>query len=128
MRNADITDPSSGASRMDRLHHGLLRANTFEHRVRADPPGQRFDAGHPLFAALGDNIGSAEFKGELLTRLVTAHRDDPLGTHLLRGENAKQTDCAVTHDNDGRARLYVGRVSREPACAENVGGRKKAWE
>jgi hypothetical protein len=33
--------------------------------------------------ALGDNVGRAELACELLPRLVTAHCDDPLGTHLL---------------------------------------------
>lgn len=53
--------------------------------------GQIHDAGHALVTALGHDVGRAELARELLPRLVAAHRDDPLGTHLLGGEHAEQT-------------------------------------
>ena len=57
---------------------------------------------------------------------VTAHRDDPLRAHLLRGEHAEQADRAVADDHDRRARLHVGRIGGEPAGAHDVGERQQA--
>jgi hypothetical protein len=60
-----------------------LRADTFQHRVRTDAFGHVLDACDTFIATLGHYIRGAECEGELLTRLMTAHRDDPLGTHYL---------------------------------------------
>ena len=103
VRDADVAHVAARAGGADRLHHRLLRADALEHRVGADSLGQVLDAGHALVAALGHDVGRAEFAGELLPRLVTAHRDDPLGTHLLGGKHAEQADRAVTDDRDRRA-------------------------
>ena len=65
-------------------------------------------------------------RASCLPRLVAAHRDDPLGAHLLRREHAEQTDRAVADDDDRRARLDVGRIGREPAGAHHVGQRQQA--
>ena len=73
-----------------------------------------------------DDVGRAELARELLPRLVTAHRDDPLRAHLLRREHAEQADRAVADDDDGRARLDVRRVGGEPAGAHHVGQREQA--
>ena len=69
--------------------------------VGTDSVGQFLDAGNALVAALGHDVGRAELAGELLPRLVAAHRDDPLGTHLLGGEHREEADGAVTDDHDG---------------------------
>jgi hypothetical protein len=74
--------------------------------------------------ALGDDVGRAEFARELLTRFVSAHRDDALRAHLLGGKDRERTDCAVTDDHDVRARLHARRVGGEPAGAEDVGRRQ----
>ena len=71
-------------------------------------------------AALGDDVGRAEFEREILPRLVAAHRDDPPGAHLLRGEHAHEPDRAVAHDDDRRAGLHARGVGRIPAGAEHV--------
>ena len=71
------------------------------------PFGQLLDARHALVAALGHDVGRAELAGELLPRLVPAHRDDPLGAHLLGREHAKQTHRAVADDHDRRAGLTL---------------------
>ena len=65
-------------------------------------------------------------RASCLPRLVSAHRDDALGAHLLRGQHAEQTDRAVTDDDDRRARLDVGGIGREPARAHHVGEREQA--
>jgi hypothetical protein len=44
-----------------------------------------------VLAALGHDVGRAELAGQLLPRLVAAHRDDPLRTHLL-GQQLQQAD------------------------------------
>ena len=61
-----------------------------------------------------------------LPRLVTAHRDDPLSTHLFRGEHTETADRAVTDDRDRHARLDVGCVGGEPAGAHDVRERQQA--
>ena len=48
-----------------------------------------------LVAAFGDDVSRAEFARELLPRLVTAHRNDPLGPHQPGGEHAEEADRAV---------------------------------
>ena len=66
-----------------------------------DSVGQFLDAGNALVAAFGHDVGRAKLAGELLARVVTAHRDDPPGTHLLGGEHREEADGAVTDDHDG---------------------------
>jgi hypothetical protein len=59
---------------------------------------------------------------------VTAHRDDPCGTRLLRGKHRKQTDRAVTHDGHGLAGPHFCSVGCEPAGAHHVGDRKQVGD
>ena len=79
-----------------------------------------------LVAALGDDVGGAELQGELLARLVAAHRDDPLGAQLLGGQDAEQADRAVADDGDGLAGPHLGGDGAEPAGAQHVGGGEQA--
>ena len=44
VRNADVTYVAARARRSNRLHHRLLRANTFQYRIGADSIGQFLDA------------------------------------------------------------------------------------
>ena len=81
---------------------------------------------HALVAALGDDVGGAEVEGQLLPGLVPAHRDDPLGAELARGEDAQQADRAVADHGDGLARAGLGGDGAEPAGAEHVGGGQQA--
>ena len=104
----------------------FLRAYAFENGVRADSVGQRLDPIDAGIAALGDDVGRAEFEREVLPRLVAAHRDDPRGAHLFGGEHAHEPDRAVADDHDRRAGLNARRVGRVPAGAEHVRSRKQA--
>ena len=79
-----------------------------------------------LVAALDDDVGGAELAGELLARLVAAHRDDPLGAELPGGEDGEQADGAVADDRDGLARSGLGGHGGEPAGAQHVGGGQQA--
>jgi hypothetical protein len=90
------------------------------------PFGHVHDALHALVAALGHDVGRAELAGELLPLLVAAHRDDPLGAHLLRRQHAEQADRAVADDDDRRSRLHVRGVGGEPAGAQHVRRRQQA--
>ena len=45
---------------------------------------------------------------------MAAHRDDPFGAELLRGEDAEQADRAVTDDHDGLARPRLRGHRGEP--------------
>src|SRR5207248_5290019 len=110
MRNADIGDVPALASAADRLQHRFLRPNALKHRVSTDSIGHVHDPGYALVATLSHDVGRAEFACELLPRLVTAHRDDPLCTDLPGGEHAEGADRAVTEDHDCRALLHVRRV------------------
>ena len=101
-------------------------ADALQHRVRTDAVGQILDAGDAFVTALGHDVGRAELAGELLPRRVTAHRDDPLGTHLPGREHTEEADRAVTDDRDRPARLHVGRIGGEPAGAHDVGEREQA--
>jgi hypothetical protein len=111
---------------MDRLDHRLLRADALEHCVSADSVGQLLDAGNAVFAALSHDVGRAELAGQLLARLVAAHRDDALRTHLLGREHGEEADCAVTDDRDRHTGLDIGRIGGEPACAKHIGDRQQA--
>jgi len=56
---------------------------------------------------------------------VTTHGDDPLGTHLLRGEHAEQADCAVADHSDRCAGLHHRGIGGEPPRAHHVGQRQE---
>jgi hypothetical protein len=62
----------------------------------------------------------AELAGELLPRLVAAHRYDPLGTHLPGGEHAEEADRAVTDDRDRPAFTREREQPGEPFPARQV--------
>ena len=98
--HADVADRSTRSRGVDRLHHRLLRADTLEHRIRADALGQLLDALDAFVAALGHNVGRAKFARQRLPRVVATHRDDPFGTHLFRRQHAEQANSSITHDDD----------------------------
>lgn len=66
MRHADVTHRPAGPRGLDGLHHRLLRAHALEDRVGANPLRELLDALDTRFAALSDDVGGAEFAGELL--------------------------------------------------------------
>src|SRR5215468_10414728 len=117
MRHAHVTDVAARASRIDRLDHRLLRADTLQYRIGTDSIGQFPDPGNTLITSLGHDIGSSEFACELLARCMTAHCDDAFSPHLLCGKHSEQPDCAVSHHHDLRARLYVCRIGCKPTRA-----------
>ena len=123
MWHADVTDVAARTRGIDRLHHRFLRANTLQYRIGSDSFGQLLDPRNAFIASLNHNVSCTKFAGEFLTRRVTAHRDDPLGTHLFCGKHSQKADCAVTHDNDGATRLHVRSIRSKPAGAQNVGCR-----
>src|SRR5438445_2407952 len=119
--NADVANRAARSSAANRLHHGFLRADTFQHGVNADALGQILDEGHTLVAALGHDVGRAKLTGYFLPRRVTAHDNDSLRTHLLRREHSQEADCAITDDGDRLARFDLGGDGSKPASAENIG-------
>src|SRR6185436_15678005 len=82
VRHADEAHVSPLAGSTHRLHHRHLSPDALQHRVCADSIGQLHDPGHALITALGHDVGGAELTGELLPGIVTAHREDPPGSHL----------------------------------------------
>src|SRR5271157_595704 len=126
MRYAYVADRTARARGPDRLHHGFLGADTFEHRVRTDAFGQFFDASYAVIPTFVHDVRRSKLFRELLSGLVSAHRNDPLRSHLLRGKHTEQAYGPIANDDDGRARLYIRRVSREPAGSEHIRGCKKA--
>src|SRR6266550_626985 len=119
--NADVTNRAARSRAANRLHHGFLSADTFQHGVNADALGQILDAGHPLVTALGHDVSRAKLTGDFLPCRVTAHYNNPLPAHLLRREHSKEADCAITDDDDRLARLDIGGDGGKPASAENIG-------
>src|SRR5438270_7491806 len=83
VRHANIADIASGACGADRLHHGLLRADAFQCRVRADSIRQFLDASNACITALAEKIRGAKFASELLARRVAADGEEWLGSHVL---------------------------------------------
>src|SRR6516162_7179126 len=120
MRDADVTNVPAGPGGTDRLHHRRLSADALQDRVSSDSVRHVLDVGNALVAALGHNFGRPELAGELLPRLVTAHRDNPLSTDLPAREHTEETNRGVTDDCDHLAQLHVGRVGAEPAGAHDV--------
>src|SRR3954452_15175284 len=104
VRPPDEADVAAGAGGVDGLQHRLLRADRLDRRMRTQPAGELLDMGYALVAALRHDVGGSEAEGQLLPGLVPAHRDDPLGAQLPRGEDAEQADGAVADDGDRRAR------------------------
>src|SRR5262249_8846756 len=103
----------------------LLSTNAFQHRVGTDSIGKLLDSIDALVPTLGHNLGRAEFAGQFLPLLVTAHRDDALGTHLFRGKNSEQADCTVTNYSNSRARFHVRCIGGKPASTHNVREREQ---
>src|SRR5256885_1912479 len=86
------------------------------------------DARDALVSALGHNVSRAKLARQRLPRCVTAHRDDSLGTHLLRREHAEQPDRSIAHYDDRRTRLHVRRIGCEPPGTEYVRHRQKTGD
>src|SRR5208282_5890753 len=107
----DITNHRPGTRALDGLRHRFPGAHAFQHRVRADAFGQFLDPGHTLIATLGDDVGRAEFEGEVLPCLVAAHRDDSPCAHLICGKHAHEPNRTVTHDDDSRTGPHARRIS-----------------
>src|SRR5947208_4192312 len=126
MRNTDVAHVSARVGGPDRLHHRLLRADTLQHGVGAESVGQLLDTGDARVTPLGDDVGRAELACEFRSGRVTAHRDDPPGAHLLRGEDREKTHRAVADDHGRHARLDVGGVRGKPARAHDVRERQQA--
>jgi hypothetical protein len=110
-----------GASRAQRLCYRFIGTDTFEDGVRAHAVRQVFDSRDSLVAALCDDVGGAELKGELLPLLMAAHRDDATRAHARGREHAEQSDGAVADDRDRHPRLHVGGDGGEPSGAHDVG-------
>jgi hypothetical protein len=123
VRDSHIAYPPAWAGGLDRLRHRFLGTDALQHRVSTDAVGELLDAVDALVAAFGYDVSRAELASEPLPRFVAAHRDDPLGTFLLRREHTQETDRAITHDCNSHAGLHVRCVGGEPARAQDIGGR-----
>src|SRR6266566_7760652 len=126
MWHAHVAHMATRASSADGLHHRLLGPDALQHRIGTDSLRHLFDAGYALVAALRHDVGCPEVAGELLSRSMPAHSDDPLGSHLLCRQDAEQTDRAIADDGDGRAWLHVRRIGGEPAGAHDIRQRQQA--
>src|SRR5438105_1110919 len=122
MGDADVTDMPAWPGGADGLHHRLLRADSLDHRVRTEPAREFLDPRHAIVPSLFDDVSGAELEGELLSRLVAAHGDDPSRAEAPCGQHGEQTDCAITDHGNGLAGAGLGGDGTEPAGAEHVGG------
>src|SRR4051794_27903252 len=82
VRDADEADVAAGPGGAQGLLHGLGGADALQYGVGADAAGEVPDAGDAFFTAFGDDVGGAEFEGELLPGCMAAHGDDPLGAEF----------------------------------------------
>src|SRR5258708_38786441 len=96
MRHADVAHIASASRAPDRLRHRLLSANTPEHRVSANAASQFHNASNTRITSLSHDVRGAELTGDLLSRFMTTHCDDPLRTHLLCVEHRQETHRAST--------------------------------
>src|SRR5689334_20339794 len=119
VRDTDVAHVPAGPGGTDRLLHRHRRADAFHHRVGADAFRQLLDPSDALVLAFAHDVGRSEVERELLTRLVSAHRDDPLRAHLCGREDGKDTYRTVTDDDDRFAGFYVRGIGREPTGAED---------
>ena len=94
----------------------------------APSPPVSLDPGDAVVAALLDDVGGAELAGQRLAVCVAAERDDALGAELLRGEDAEESDGAVTDDRDRLAGSGLSGLGGEPTGAEHVGGRHQGGD
>ena len=117
---------ATGAGGADRLGHRLLRAHALEHGIGADAARELLDLLDSSIAAFGHDVRRTEFTRELLPRGMPAHRDDPLGAHLLGGEHPEQADRAVADHDHRRTGLDLGGIGGKPASAEHVGSGQQA--
>ncbi len=58
---------------------------------------------HAFVAALDHDVGCAELAGELLALVVAAHRNDPLGPHLLGRKHTEKPDRSVAYDDSRKS-------------------------
>jgi hypothetical protein len=66
VRDADVADRAAGTGGANGLLHCLLRTDTLQDGVGADPAREFPDASHALVAALGHDVSRAKLAGELL--------------------------------------------------------------
>jgi len=66
VRHADEAYVAARARRLDRLHHRLLRTNTFQHRVCAEAPSWFLDARNTFIASLSHDVSGTKFACQLL--------------------------------------------------------------
>src|SRR5690348_17812247 len=83
VRHANVAHEPARTCATDSLHHGFLSANALQHGISPDSLRQVLDSGNAFVTTFGYDVGCPELARELLTFLVTTHRDDPLGAHLL---------------------------------------------
>jgi hypothetical protein len=101
-------DHRAGAGDVERRLHRLAGADALQGGVDAHAAGHLLDGLDGGVAALGDDVGGAELRCELLAVGVARRRDDPLGAEALGGEHAGEADGAVADDGDGLAGLDLG--------------------
>jgi hypothetical protein len=95
VRNANVANRTSWTRALDGLHHGFLCADAFKNRVGTNAFGQFLDSRNAFISAFCDEVSRPKLCGELLSRLMPAHRNDALRSHLLRRQHTEQTDRPV---------------------------------
>src|SRR5436190_21976367 len=122
MGHTDEANMSAGTRGVDRLHHGLLRADCLDRAVRTETVCQLFDLLGPLFAALLDDVSRAELAGQSPPVSMPTGSDDSVGPELLGGHYPQQANGTVTNDSDGLARTGFGGNRCEPSRSQHIRG------
>jgi len=91
-------------------------------RTTCEPsPGDLDDLGDARAAALGDDVGGAEFPAEVGAGRVPAHQDDRLCAELFAGQDGGESDGAVADDGHGLAWADVALAGSVVAGEVDVG-------
>ena len=82
-------------------------ADGLQDDVGALPVGHAPHLLDALLTALSDHVGSPEVAAQVGAVGVTAHQDDPVGTHPGGGQHSGQPHCAVADHRHRLARLHL---------------------
>src|SRR5688500_2203334 len=94
--------------------------------MRAEAFRQVLNPSHAIVPALLDDVGGAEFEGELLPRLVPAHSDYLFRPELLGREHPQEANGSVTYDGNRFPWTYLSRHGGEPSSSQHIGRREEA--
>ena len=98
MRHADAADGAAGARDAHGRAHRLAVPDALEDGVGAESAGQLADPLDRGVAPLADDIRRAELARQRNAVGVTAEHDDLLRAETTGGDDAAETDRAITND------------------------------